>query len=111
MLSAQSSGDELNAEHDPSKRAELAVTAAESSFDDARTAYLRGNTQKGDSQLENMTGELNVCVESLGATKKSRFYKKAELRVAYLQRLMAALLDDIEVPRRGWAEEPSRKLD
>lgn len=89
----------------------MALAFAFDAFDSARDGYLRGNTEQGDSQLENMTSALNVCVDSLEIMHKARFYKKPELRVSYLQRRMAALLEDIELPRRGWAEQMSRKLD
>ena len=110
-LSAQGFLAELNAERDPNRRADMALAFAFDAFDSARDGYLRGNTEQGDSQLDNMTKALNVCVDSLEATHKSRSFKKPELRVSYLQRRMKALLDDIELPRRGWAEQMSRKLD
>lgn len=108
---AQADLGEINAEHDPAKRAELAIVVASAAFDDAREAYLRDNVAKGDAQLDSMMNALNLCVDSLSAAHKARFYKKPELRVAYLQRRMAALLDDIELQRRGWAEQTSRKLE
>ena len=58
-----------------------------------------------------MTKALDACLGSLEVAHKARYYKKAEIRVALLQRRMSGLLDDIELPRRGWAEQTSRKLD
>ena len=102
---------EINAEHEPAKRADLALALAESSFDEAHSAYDKGNVEKGDARLEDMTTALNACVAALADAHKSRLYKKAELKVALLQRRMKGLLDDIDVPRRGWAEFTDRKLD
>ena len=102
---------ELKAEHDPARRSEMALNFADTAFDNARDFYSKGEIQKGDAQLEDMTNALNECVISLGVVHKAKFYKKAELKVAYLQRRMQGLLDDIEVQQRGWAEYTERKLD
>ncbi len=105
------SGQQASLEHDPAKRSELELNKAEMAFDRAREAYNKGNIENGDAALEDMTKALNACVESLETARKARFYKKAELRVAYLQRRMAGLLDDIDLPQRGWAEYTDRKLE
>ncbi len=111
MLRAQSFLDALKSEHDPGKRLEMALTYADSSFDSARDFYAKGQVHKGDAELEDMTSALDQCVTSLQEAHKAKFYKKAELRVAYLQRRMQGLLDDIEMQQRGWAEYTNRKLD
>ncbi len=108
---AQSFLTELKAERDPTKRSEMALNFADTAFDNARDYYAKGEIQKGDAQLEDMTNVLNECVVSLATAHKAKFYKKAELKVAYLQRRMQGLLDDIEIQRRGWAEYTERKLD
>jgi len=108
---AQSFLDEIKAEHDPARRSEKALTFADTAFDSARDFYNKGEVHKGDAQLEDMTNALKECVESLEEAHKARFYKKAELRVAYLQRRMKGLMDDIEMQQRGWAEYTERKLD
>lgn len=111
ILQAQSFLDELKSEHDPGRRLEMALTYADSAFDSARDFYAKGEVHKGDAQLEDMTNALDECVTSLEEAHKAKFYKKAELRVAYLQRRMKGLLDDIEMQQRGWAEYTNRKLD
>src|SRR5690242_4635024 len=102
---------ERNADHDAGKQAEMDLNKAEMAFDEAREAYHTGNIDKGDADLDGMTKALNACVASLETAHKARYYKKAELRVANLQRRMASLLDDIDLPRRGWAEQTNRELD
>lgn len=97
--------------HDAGRRSEVALSQAETDFDAAREAYNKGDVEKGDQALEEMTKALNALLGSLDVAHKARFYKKAELRVANLQRRMATLLDDIELPRRGWAEQTSRTLE
>jgi hypothetical protein len=106
-----SPGPMLGQEQGPAKRSAAELNSAEQAFDDARAAYDKGDIDKGDEELEKMTKALDACVGSLEEAHKARFYKKAEIRVALLQRRMSGLLDDIELPRRGWAEQTSRKLD
>jgi len=110
-LYAQSPAADLKAEHDPVKRAEKAVALAEMAFDNARVFYDKGEIDKGDAQLEDMMNALNECVTSLDAAHKAKFYKKPEMKVAYLQRRMSGLLDDLGIQVRGWAEYTQRKLD
>ena len=100
-----------NQDHESGKQSEPALNSAEIAFDTAREAYAKGEVHKGDAALETMTGDLNSCLASLESAHKSRPYKKAELRVAILQRRMASLLEDINIQDRGWAEQTNRKLE
>jgi len=102
---------ELRSEHNPVKRSTMALSFADIAFENAHEFYTNGDFEKGDAQLEYMTNALNECVASLAIARKGRFYKKAELNVADLQRRLQGLLDDIALPRRGWAEQTSRRLD
>jgi hypothetical protein len=112
FLSAQQSFlAELETERDPARRSDKALTFADAAFDNARDFYSKGQIKKGDAELENMTNALKECVGSLQAAHKARFYKKAELKVAFLQRRMQGLVDDLSIPERGWAEYMQRKLD
>jgi hypothetical protein len=110
-LSAQSFLTELQSQHDPGKRSDMALNFATESFDMARDYYVKGEIQKGDAALENMTSALNSCVDSLAVMNKARLYKKAELKVAYLQRRMASLQEEVNIQQRGWAEFTARKLE
>jgi hypothetical protein len=109
--SAQSFMAELTTEHDPGRRSQKALLLADSAFDNARDYYNKGDVNKGDASLDNMTQALNACVESLQQARKAKFYKKAELNVALLQRRMNTLLEDIDLQERGWAEQTDRMLD
>lgn len=111
VVSAQALLGDIKQERDPAKRSELALSLADESFDSARDYYQKGALEKGDAALENMTNALNVCVQSLAITNKARFYKKAELKVAFLQRRMGTLVEDLGVQERGWAEQTKRKLE
>jgi len=109
--SAQSFLAELKMEHDPGKRAEMALSFADESFDSAKTNYHKGEIHEGDVALENMTSALNACVESIATLNKAKFYKKAEMKVAMLQRRLSGLMDDLSVTERGWAEQTSRRVE
>lgn len=109
--SAQAFLAELKSEHDPAKRLDLALSFADESFDSAKTNYRSGDVHQGDVQLDNMTAALNACVDSLAQANKARFYKKAEMKVAMLQRRLSDLMDDISVTERGWAEQTSRRVE
>lgn len=111
LLHAQSFVAELKAEHDPAKRSEKALTLANEAFDSAREDYNKGDVHKGDADLENMMFALEECRSSLDIARKARFYKKAEMDVALLQRRMQGILDDLALQQRGWAEYTNRKLD
>jgi hypothetical protein len=102
---------ELKLQHDPAKRSEMALGFADELFDNAQSSYGKGQISKGDADLESMTKVLNACLDSLTAANKSRSYKKAEMKVAYLQRRLSDLVNNMGIQERGWAEYTSRKLD
>lgn len=109
---AQSFLAELKAtEHNPVKRSKKALVLADTAFDNARDFYNKGEIDRGDAALDNMTQALKFCLESLQEAKKGKYYKKAELDVALLQRRMSSLLEDIDIQDRGWANQTSRTLD
>jgi hypothetical protein len=111
-LRGQSLVEELRMVHDPGRRSEKALMLADEAFDDARGFYDKGEIKKGDAQLDNMTAALRECAESLATLHHGGgHYKKAELRVATLQRRLQGLLEDIGAQDRGWAEYTVRKID
>jgi hypothetical protein len=102
---------DIKDEHDPGKRSEKLLEVAETAFDNARAAYTKDDVHTGDAQLDDMMSALQNCVSTLDTAHKSRLYKKAEMRVALLQRRMQSLLDEISITQRGWAEQTRRKLE
>lgn len=98
-------------EHDPGKRSEKLLETAEAAFDAARAAYAKDDIHTGDAHLDEMMSALHNCVSTLGTVHKSRLYKRAELRVASLQRRLQSLLDEISITQRGWAEQTGRQLE
>lgn len=98
-------------EHDPAKRSEKFLESAEAAFDNARSAYAKDDVHTGDAQLDEMITALQNCLSTLQPVHKSRLYKRAEMRVASLQRRLQSLLDEISITQRGWAEQTGRKLE
>jgi site-specific recombinase len=111
VTAAQSLISEIKAEHDPARRSEKALAFADEAFDNAREDYNKGEIHKGDADLEQMMTALEECLSSLDTARKAKYYKKAEMNVALLQRRLQGLLDDIALQQRGWAEYTQRKLD
>src|SRR3982750_1445747 len=83
---AASNQVDVRDERDPAKRSEKFLEAAEAAFDNARAPSTKDDVHKGDAELDEMVSTLNNCVSALGNSHKSRLYKKAEMRVSYLQR-------------------------
>jgi hypothetical protein len=107
---AQSLAD-LDSEHDPAKRAVHALSLAEQSFEQAKTAYGEGEIKKGDAHLDDMTKLLNACVAALESARRANLYKQAEIHVETLLRKLQSLTESISVDERGWAEYTFRQVD
>ncbi|MGH9583264.1 MAG: hypothetical protein ACRD4O_10040 [Bryobacteraceae bacterium] len=110
-LTAQSFVSELKAVRNPGKRSEKALTFADTAFDNARHFYKKGQIEKGDAALDQMTDALTACLQSAEIAHKAKYFKKAELNVATLQRRLTWLVSDLDVRDRGWAEITSKKVD
>jgi hypothetical protein len=102
---------ELKSEHDPGKRSELALDYADEALTNAKALYAKGEVHQGDALLDQMTAALQECATSLGTVHKAKYYKKAEMKVANIQRRMQGLLEDLSLQERGWAEYTSRKIE
>lgn len=110
-LMAESYLSQLKAVRNPGKRSEKALKLADAAFENARQFYHDGEIQKGDAALDQMTQALTACLKSAEIANKAKYFKKAELNVAKLQRQMTWLLSNLEVRNRGWAKITSKKMD
>jgi hypothetical protein len=63
VVNSQSSLADLKAEHDAARRSKKALIFAGVAFDSATEFYAKGEIEKGDAQLEDMTNALNECVD------------------------------------------------
>jgi hypothetical protein len=111
LCSSQSLLTELKLEHDPGKRSDLALDYADEALTNAKALYAKGEVHKGDALLDQVTAALQECATSLNTAHKAKYYKKAEMKVATLQRRMQGLLEDLSIQERGWAEYTSRKIE
>ncbi len=77
--SAQSFMAELTTEHDPGRRSQKALLLADSAFDNARDYYNKGDVNKGDASLDNMTQALTACIESLQQAQKGEILQESRV--------------------------------
>jgi hypothetical protein len=105
VLKAESFLDEAQAERNPGKRSEIALELADKSLDQARDYYVSGNPAKGDSELDMIDSLATECLTSVEEAHKSKYWKKAELKVAALMRRVNSLIGDLNYDQRGKAQE------
>lgn len=89
----------VKAEPDLNKRSELALMNAEEKLDAARQAYMAGDEAAEAAAIQEVGESVALCYESLeqthGAPRKSRYYKKAELKVSALMRRLSGFRDEV----------------
>jgi hypothetical protein len=111
LLSAQSALDHVRSERNPGRRSEMAMNMADESLDRAREFYRSGDSQHGEEQLALVDKLADECLSSVEAAHKSKYTKKAELRVAALGRRVDSLADDLGYEQRGKAREVHSHLE
>jgi hypothetical protein len=111
LLMGQSTADEVKNESNPGKRSELSIEAANRTLDEARAAYLGGNSKKGDADMQEVETLADECLSSVEQANKYRYWKKAELKVRQLTRRVETLSDDLSYDQRGKAQELHAHLD
>ena len=105
VLKAESFLDEAQAERNPGKRSEIALELADKSLDQARDYYHSGNPLKGDSELDMIDNLATECLSSVEEAHKSKYWKKAELKLSALMRRVNSLINDLNYNERGKAQE------
>ncbi|MGH9697377.1 MAG: hypothetical protein ACRD5Z_24750 [Bryobacteraceae bacterium] len=111
VLKAESFLDEAQAERNPGKRSEIALELAGKSLDQARDYYVSGNRLKGDSELDMIDSLAAECLTSVEEARKSKYWKKAELKIAALMRRVNSLIGDLSYDQRGKAQELETHLN
>lgn len=111
FLEARSNVEKTANSHNPAQQAEYALSEAEMAFDRARSSYDAGKVKEGNAELDAAMTSVRLCVDSLAKSHKSKYYKKAELRVGLLMRRMRSLREDVSIDDRGWIEYVSRKMN
>jgi hypothetical protein len=107
----QTALDDVKAERHPGRRSEMAMRMADESLDRAREFYRSGNLERGDEELT-LVGQLaDECLSAVQEAHKSKYTKKAELRVAALNRRVSSLTDDLGYDQRDKAREVHSHLE
>ena len=106
--------DAVRSEPDLNHRSELALSNAEEKIDAARKAYEAGDNSGEAADVQEVSDSVTLCYESLQQTKtaprKSRYYKRAELRISVMLRRLTALRDEVNFDSRAGVETALKKL-
>ena len=94
----------VKAEPDLNKRSELALANADQQIDKAREAYSAGDDQSLQRALNEIRESVDVSYDALQQThqqpRKSKYYKRAELKVDALSRRVASFRDEVSFESR-----------
>lgn len=104
----------VKAEPNPEKRSELALANANHAIDDARAAYQAGDLNKTSAELEEVRESVEVSFDSLQqsgkAPRKSKYYKRAEIKIREMLRRLAGFRDLMSVEDRKPLESAVARL-
>ena len=104
----------IKAEPDLNKRSELALSIADQKIDEARGAYQAGNEALQKAAITEVGESVELCYaalkESQEQPRKSRYYKRAELRLNALIRRLGAFRDDVDFDFRPNVDAVIKRL-
>lgn len=104
----------VKAEPDLEKRSELALANADEQIDAARQAYGTADMKAQQAALDEIRDSVETSYEALEHTnkapRKSRYYKRAELKVQALLRRLKSLRDDVNVEDRIAVESVMKRV-
>ena len=104
----------LKAEPDPDKRSELALANADHAVDVARQAYSGADLKAEREALDEIRQSVELSSDALHqshqAPRKSKYYKRAELKVQALVRRLQTLRDDVDVDDRAAVEAVMKRV-
>lgn len=104
----------VKSEPDLNHRSELALNNAEEKIDAARKAYEAGDAAAEAADVQEVADSVVLCYEALEqshtAPRKSRYYKRAELRISAMMRRLSALRDQVSFDLRPNVEAALKKL-
>lgn len=104
----------VKSEPDPNRRSELALMNADEKLDAARQAYQAGNEAAEEKDIKEVSDSVALCYaaleESHRAPRKSKYYKRAELRVSALLRRMSGFRDDVSYQFRPRVDAALKKV-
>jgi hypothetical protein len=104
----------VKAEPDLNRRSELALMNAEQKLDEAREAYQAGKDEAENAAIQEVADSVTLCYATLeethGEPRKSKYYKRAELRVTTLMRRLSSFRDEVSFELRPRVEAALKKL-
>jgi hypothetical protein len=101
---------EVTAQRNPGKRSEIAIDAADRSLDQARAYYKAGQDEQGEQQLDLISKLADECLSSTEEARKSKYWKKSELRVAALNRRVRSFAEELGYNQRDKANQLAAHL-
>jgi len=106
--------DVARSEPDLNRRSELALMNADDKIDQARQAYQAGNEAAEEAAIQEVAESVTLSYDSLekthGAPRKSRYYKRAELKVSALMRRLSGFRDEVSFDFRPKVDEALKRL-
>lgn len=104
----------VKAEPDLDRRSELALMNADEKIDQARQAYLSGNEAGEQAAIQEVADSVTLSYDALEqsheAPRKSKYYKRAELKVSALMRRLSGFRDEVSFDFRPQVEAALKKL-
>jgi hypothetical protein len=104
----------VKTEPDLNRRSELALTNADEKIDAARQAYQAGNQAAEEAAIEEVSDSVTLSYDALGQThgapRKSKYYKRAELKVSALMRRLSGFRDEVSFDFRPQVDAALKKL-
>ena len=104
----------IKVEPDLEKRSELALANADSQIDVARQAYGTSDMKTVQAALDEIQASVETSYDALEHTnkqpRKSKYYKRAELKVLALLRRLTTFRNDMSVDDRGSADSVIKRL-
>jgi hypothetical protein len=104
----------VKTEPDLNHRSELALLNADEKIDQARQAYQDGNEPVESAAIQEVAESVTVCYEALEKTRseprKSKYYKRAELKVSALMRRLSGFRDEVSFDFRPTVEAVLKRL-
>lgn len=104
----------IKAEPDLEKRSELALANADGQIDAARQAYSAGDMTTEQAALDEIRESVEASYDALEhsgkAPRKSKYYKRAELKVQALLRRLHTLKNDVSVDDQPAVDSVVKRL-
>lgn len=104
----------VKAEPDLNRRSELALLNADEKIDEARKAYQAGDQSTEEADIQEVAESVTLSYQSLEKTRseprKSKYYKRAELKVSALMRRLSGFRDEVSFDFRPNVEAVLKKL-